>query len=228
MAFPWSAKIAAARVRRRFGRGTQPDREDVVRRLAPGKSFLDAGCMWNVHGRIAFEAEEAGATAVTGLDVAAPTPEYEDEHARRRSAVRFVQGDIHDGRTAARAGVHDLVFCSGVLYHSPNPVLLLERLRALTSETLVLQTMVVPELPGARNGLVFLPGLDEGQRRLYTRWGEVAARGLRSPRCEADPFAPWWWAISPSALRSMLRTAGFEPEQEWGDPFSLHVRARAV
>ena len=54
----WRLKLLAARARRRLA-GPQPDREEVVRRHAAGKTFCDVGCMWKVHGRIAFVAEEA-------------------------------------------------------------------------------------------------------------------------------------------------------------------------
>src|SRR5262245_15439232 len=102
--------------------------------------------MWDVSGRFSFLAEEAGATRVTGLDVMAATPEFEAEHARRNSAVRFVTGDLHDPATVAEVGVHDVVWCSGVLYHSPYPVLTIRRLRELTGELLLLQTCAIPEL----------------------------------------------------------------------------------
>src|SRR6478609_9259845 len=90
--------------RRRLRRGGERPREDLVRRYAPGRSFLDVGCMWNVHGGITFLAEEAGAKRVTGIDVMAPTPRFESEHARRSSDVRFVRGDVHDPATVAEAG----------------------------------------------------------------------------------------------------------------------------
>src|SRR4051794_19232562 len=121
----------------RRGSRRRPPREELISRFAGGRSFLDVGCMWSVHGALCFFAEEAGATEVTGLDVMAATPEFEAERERRGSGVRFVQGDVHD------AGVvepHDVVWCSGVLYHVPNPLLTLERLRALTRETLLLAT----------------------------------------------------------------------------------------
>ena len=50
-------------------------------------------------------AEEAGATAVTGVDVFGPTPEFDVEHRRRQSAVRFVLGDATAPETLARIGV---------------------------------------------------------------------------------------------------------------------------
>ena len=221
----WRLKLLVARARRRLG-GPQRDREDVVRRYAAGKTFCDVGCMWNVNGRIAFVAEEAGATSVTGVDVMAATPEFEAERARRSSNVRFVCGDLHDPATVADVGPHEVVWCSGVLYHAPNPVLTLQRLRELTSELLILQTMTLPELPGVKQGLVFYPGLPNP--RLYARWGEDAARSLRLPDPGGDPYAPWWWGISQSALDAMLRAARFEPVEQWGDPFAVHVLARPV
>lgn len=219
----WRLKLLAARARRRLA-GRQPDREDVVRRHSAGKTFCDVGCMWKVNGRIAFVAEEAGATAVTGVDVMAATPEFDAEHERRSSKVRFVQGDLHDAATISEVGPHDVVWCSGVLYHAPNPVLTLQRLRELTRELLILQTMTLPELPGVDQGLVFYPGVRNP--RLYARWGEQAARSLRLPKPGEDPYAPWWWGISHSALRAMLRAADFEPVAQWGDPFAVHVLAR--
>ena len=221
----WRLKLLTARARRRLGRA-QPDREEVVRRHAAGKSFCDVGCMWKVNGRIAFVAEEAGAAAVTGVDVMAASPEFEAEHERRGSRVRFVHGDLHDPETVEAVGPHEVVWCSGVLYHAPNPVLTLQRLRELTTELLILQTMTLPELPGVRQGLVFYPGVPNP--RLYARWGEQAARGLRLPEPGEDPYAPWWWGISHSALDAMLRAARFVPYERWGDPFAVHVLARPV
>jgi hypothetical protein len=51
---------------------------------------------------------------------------------------------------------------------------------------------------------------------------------LRNPgELDADEvYDPWWWGFSRSSLRAMLTTAGFEPVEEIGDPFSVHVLAR--
>src|SRR4051812_8471211 len=111
-----------------------PPREELVARFAPGCSFLDVGAMWSVDGAIAFAARDAGATRVTALDVMAPTPEF----SARQGDVRFVCGDLHDPATVAEAGVHDVVWCSGVLYHAPHPLLSLQRLHELTGHTLLL------------------------------------------------------------------------------------------
>jgi SAM-dependent methyltransferase len=224
---PWRLKLLAARIQRR--RNPAPaDRARPLRDHAPGRSVCDVGCMWDVNGRFSFLAEEAGATRVTGVDVIGATPEFEAERARRNSEVRLVTGDVHDPAVIAEVGVHDLVWCSGVLYHSPYPVTTLKRLRELTGELLILQTCGVPELPGVAQGMVFYPGLEGHDRELYSMWGEEVLRKSIGTLDAAGEFGPWWWGITPSALRAMLAAADFEVVEEWGDPFNLHVLARAV
>ena len=166
---------------------------------AAGGSFLDVGCMWRIDGANAFAAEQAGASRVTALDVMGPTPAYEDHHRATASQVRFLQGDINDARTVQRAGPHDVVWCSGVLYHCPDPLLTLRRLRAVTSGTLLLATEVLPA-PG--RDAIFLP----------TRHDHPGAPD--SAPAEADGYAPWYWLPAPAAVRAMLRFAGFEPGRE--------------
>ena len=54
---------------------------------------------------------------------------FESERAHRGCRMRFIQGDLHDQAVMARVGPHDVVWCSGVIYHAPHPLLTLERLR---------------------------------------------------------------------------------------------------
>lgn len=200
-----------------------------MREYARGCSWLDVGCMWSVHGRVAFVAEAAGATAVTGVDVMGPTPEFEAEHARRASAVRFVQGDLHAPATLEGAGVHDVVWCAGVLYHAPHPVLTLERLRAVTGSTLLLSTEALPEIPGVRGGCVFYPALDDAARSAYAAVPGGPALGVATPYDPQQGYGNWFWGITPSALDGFLRVAGFAPERRWRrDPFHVTVAARPV
>jgi Methyltransferase domain len=209
--------LAAARARRRLTSAAVP-REDLVRRYAPGRSFADVGCMWGVDGAIAFLAERSGASAVTGVDLMPASPAFEAERKRSSSAVRFVQGDLHDLDLIAEVGVHDVVWCSGVLYHSPNPMLTLERLRALTRELLILATETIPEVPGIAQACVFLPCLPDGDRAAHAsaRPG-ITAAGLSEPFGPRQAYGAWWWGLSRSAVRGMLRATGFELLEEHGD-----------
>ena len=207
--------------------------EELIRRHAPGGSFVDIGAMWQMHGRMPFVAEEAGATEVTAVDAMDPTPEFEAERERRGSSVRFLQGDLHDPHTVEDIGEHDFVWCSGVIYHSQNPYLLIEHLRRLTRRLMYLGTEIVPEVPGFEGACIFYPGLSEESRLAH---GSVHgaghdAMGVNSP-FDTSPglgYANYWWGITPSALRGMLRTARFEIVEEMHpDPFTMSVLARPV
>ena len=125
--------LATRRIRRAYP-AMWPARETLIRRIAPGRSFLDLGGMWSVHGRAAFLAEEAGASRVAIFDGMDPTEEFSEEHESRSSSVRFIQGDLHDAVAIEGLGRFDVVWCTGVLYHTPNPFLAIEHLRRLTNE----------------------------------------------------------------------------------------------
>ena len=55
-----------------------------------------------------------------------------------------MQGDINDPDLPARLGRFDVVFCSGIIYHVPNPVLTLEQLRRLCGRVLILASPCFP------------------------------------------------------------------------------------
>jgi Methyltransferase domain len=224
----WWLALQLARLRRRRLRGRVEGAEDVIPRYAAGKSFADVGCMWNIHGRLAFLAADSGANEVVGVDYMEPTPEFDREQSRRGSPVRFVRGDIHDPAVAAEVGNVDVAFCSGVLYHSPNPLHTLAALRGICRETLLLWTATVPELPGTRNGCVFLPHLDDRSRRMYDRLWPGHMTGVSDPFSADAGYDNWFWALSPSAVRSMIEASGFRVERQWGQPFTTSFVGRAV
>ena len=172
----------------------RPPREELVAQHAPGASFLDVGAMWSVHGAIAFAARDAGAARVTALDVMGPTPEFLE----RQGDVRYVQGDLHDPATVAEAGVHDVVWCSGLLYHAPHPLLTFERLRALTARTLLLATETI-----GRRGRTCVFAPDPGSHPTHTEAFDPA-----------KGYGNWYWGLSPGAVVAMAEASGFSVVEE--------------
>jgi SAM-dependent methyltransferase len=195
---------------------------DLVRAHAAGRSFADIGCMWGVNGEYAFIAEEAGATAVTGVDVFGPTPEFDAEHARRRSAVRFVLGDATSPDTLERIGVIDVVLCAGVLYHHPSPYDLLAALRRICAKTLILRTSTIPEVDGLPNAAVYFPLLPDSGRQLWNlkSLGVKWQAGISEPFQSRDGYGNWFWGLTPSCLRSLVETAGFRVDATEPEPFA--------
>lgn len=223
-----AASLLAPRLRRRLlpRSSSLPLYEEIFGPYAQGRSFVDVGTMWNVHGRYAFAAEDAGAQSVTAFDGMAPTPEFEAEHARRSSRVRYLGGDINEASSVQDIGVHDVVWCNGVIYHSPEPARAVRHLCEITGERLFLGSKTVPELPGVAQGCVFFPGLDERARRPYARVFE-RAMGVNSAFDPDNWYGNWWWGISPSAMRAMIEiNEGMEVVEDLRRPFETLLIAR--
>jgi tRNA (mo5U34)-methyltransferase len=154
-----------------------------------GKSVLDVGA-WD--GFFSFEAERRGAARVVALDTfswqprGAGTGKAGFELARRAlgSEVEDVEVEVMDISPETVGGSFDVVLFLGVLYHLRHPFLALEKLRAVTSELLILETHV--DLIGTRRpAAAFYPGTE-----LEDDWTN-------------------WWGPNPAAVTGMLKQAGF-------------------
>jgi hypothetical protein len=234
------AWVTAARLRRKIGKPPAEEwharRERWIDDHAPGRTFADVGGLFN-EGAWAFRAEDAGAAAVTIFDFGDREYAfgYSAEHERRRSRVRYVQGDVHDDVALGQLGPHEIVWCTGVLYHTPDPVHQLMQLREITRELLYLGTHTIPEVPGVPQACLYYPLLPEDARKALARayWTADQGLGLGSPIDERPMlgYGNFWWGITPSALRAMLATARFEVLEEprlHASPWYVDLVARPV
>ena len=220
----WSA---VARARQRSAHiadmATSEGQRRWIREHVPGRSFADVGGLFQLMGDMAFLAEEAGATDVTLFDVgdsdliAAGHPEwgcFDEKKADLGSKVRYVQGDLEDPDTVRELGPHDIVYYSGVLYHTPNPFRQLMHLREVTRELALIATITIPEVPGFDQACVFYPYLSEAQRAPYAKLYPTDSGLLAvGPPFDDRPmfgYGNCWWGITRSALLAMLRAARFE------------------
>ena len=203
---------------------------EFIRNHAPGRSFVDVGCMWGVNGEFAFIAEQAGAAPVKAVDVFGPTPEFEQKRAERGSRVEFILGDITRAETLAAVGEADVVFCAGVLYHHPSPFDLLVALRRICRETLILRTSTIPEVRGLPNAAVYFPMLDANARELWNlkRLGVLHQAGISTAFQSSDGYGNWFWGLTPSCLESLLKTAGFRVDFRATEAFAQTVVCSAV
>ncbi len=180
----------------------------LIARHAPGRTFLDVGCMWAVNGAYAFHALASGATRVGGLDVEPASAEFLAENASRAGAVEFVQGDVNDPGIPARLGAFDVVFCAGVLYHVPDPIHTLNQLRRLCRRVLILAVPGFDEQPIGQAAF-FLPWMDASSRERLSYPTGNAKRGLDTEFRPEKGYGNWFWAFTPSCVRAMARFAGF-------------------
>jgi hypothetical protein len=185
------------------------DNGSLVRKYAPGKSFADIGALWGVDGSNTFIAEEVGAKRSVAVDVYPESQKFLEEKKKRNSKVEFVLGDINSNETTKKIGVCDIVLCAGVIYHTPDPLHMLMRLRAITGEILLLNTASIPEMFGIRNGAIFYPYLPESQRKIWNR-GIGSQKAITGPYEPQEGYANWFWGMTPSCIESLLNVAGFE------------------
>jgi tRNA (mo5U34)-methyltransferase len=155
-----------------------------------GRSVLDIGA-WD--GFWSFEAERRGAARVVACDyyswhgqgwgTGQGKAGFQLAREALGSRVEDVDVDVMD-LSSDKLGTFDLVFFLGVLYHLPNPLLALERVASVTSNQLILETVV--DLVGtSRPAAAFYPG-----------------RELND-----DPTN--WWGPNHAAVHGMLHAVGF-------------------
>ena len=207
-----------------FAPGSPDDPADtlygrLIKTYAPGRSFADICCMWAMHGKTAYYAEELGATKVTAFDGMDATPEFEEERRRRNSRIRFVQGDLDKRDLERSIGKHDVVWCTGLLYHTPEPFRVISDLLSIAGEYAILGSKTAPEVPGMPNMPIFLPGLGEAERKaLMPYWG----KNLRRPFGNLPAWDyEWWWLLTGSTIASMI-----EAHRGW-KVVGIHRRTRA-
>jgi len=161
-----------------------------------------------------------------------------EERCRERHLENYrkLQGDINR-LDPEQIGTFEMVHCSGVLYHMPDPVSAILRLRSVTERYLILSSAVVPSRivtsQGAELNLppgcaLFVPAIDgavaKALRQYWSACGvelpEVGqgtagpwmryGKDAKKSRMGSIDYSSWWWFFTERALEGMLQTAGFK------------------
>lgn len=198
-------------------------RDEYIRRTVRGRSFADIGGLWGTVNEKVSVAHAAGAAELTMIDITVEGGELWKLFEQRMrtagiSGYRCVSTDI----CAVQDQRFDVVHCSGVLYHHPNPQTLLAALRRATGEHLVLSSAVTRSVIENRHGryeippsgVILVPALNDAERAILgAYWKEVGAEahGITAPaRFHPSDFGPWWWLPTATAMGAMARAAGFD------------------
>ena len=204
---------------------------EIIAALAPGRSFADLGGLWGTVNERITPAMRAGASTATMIDEQ-PAGNYLwqafDEHCAKQgvSGYASVEGNLDDPGLPDRLGRFDVLHCSGVIYHCPNPYHSLRQLRRLTGRHLLLGSMTVPpKVENAAGTLDFtegrmlaLPAVKGGALAIMQRHFEdlhikVHNINVAEPFPWALPdgtpsYAPWWWLFTVDTLAAMAEAVG--------------------
>jgi len=150
-----------------------------------GKTVLDVGAH---DGYFSFAAERQGASRVVALDTYVwrrPGGKDAFEYARRAlgSSVEDVEVEVLDV-SPETVGRFDVVLFLGVLYHMRHPLLALERMASVTTELLVVETLI---------DMTFIPS----PAAAFYPWKML--------RDETN-----WWGPNRPAVVGMMRSVGFD------------------
>ncbi len=212
-------------------------RNSFIESIAPGKSFLEVGGLWGEVNEKATVAFAAGATEIGALDIWKEDSEWWQRFRNRCAAfglkgVKETIGSIDNVDVIGRVGVYDIVHCSGVLYHCPNPFLTLSHLRQLTSEYFLLATAVMPPLIENSEGRVefgadsalLVPCLTDERRGVVSKYITQAygggAYGVHTPiddwffRGDEPNYGPWWWLWTGRLCRAHGEGLRFQGREE--------------
>lgn len=220
--------------------------------LAPGRSFVDIGGIGegSVNERVS-QAVALGAARRAMADIEpAESSRWRAFHEKmaglgvpRDGYESHAEVDVTRPDLPERLPAFDVVHCTGILYHCPDPVAALHNIRRITGRWLIVNTVICPErlendagaLALPEGGALFLPGLSEHARAVLRRHYQVrlgwspdygldyVAPRPRTPGVAVPHLAPdgrlscwhWWWLFSAPAFRALLRLMEFEIRDEW-------------
>ncbi|CAG0972358.1 MAG: hypothetical protein F9K19_17270 [Rhizobiaceae bacterium] len=234
-------------------RGDQVSAETVATwlyRVAFGKSFLEVGGLY-ANERVT-SAYRAGAISLAAADIVPADhvwwPRFDGalrEAGIEPSQVRRHPGfNVLDQYSLDTVGPHEIVVAAGIMYHCPDMLDFLLKLRSITREYLITSMVILPPVIENEFGRVecpagmglFLPAITDQQRKVlrayYTEKFQKPPADLSPPPHGARSYyirggrpstMPNWWYISPTMLYALCNIAGFDIEEEyvWRDHASV-------
>jgi hypothetical protein len=206
-------------------------RNQYIAQVVGNKSFAEVGGLWGTVNEKVSVAHQGGATALTMIDITSVDHDPMQLWSKFRDRMKdlaiqnyhCMSQDICRLLEISDAPQFDVVHCSGVLYHHPNPILLLAALRRITRCHLVLTSAVAQQV--IQNDLgayhlppsaaLFVPALSEQEFQVQScYWKKVVtpmAQGLTERSFfDLNDFGPWWWLPTPSTMLAMCETVGFK------------------
>jgi hypothetical protein len=205
----------------------------IIGAAVKGMSFVDIGGLWGTRNEKVTVALESGAKSATMMDIMPLDDEhwgfFHERATERGFKDRYSSISCNlDSQSLLDKQVNfDFVHCSGIIYHSPDPLRTLMQLRAITNRYLILGSMTVPEKISNAFGeinmedgeIYFIPGLHGKNLNIFREhFSNLGVNVHNINSQEKYPwlinlgqpnYAPWWWLWTAQNLARMAETVGF-------------------
>ncbi len=204
-----------------------------ISELVAGRTFIDVGGLWGTINETVCLAVKSGAKSATMADIQPfDTTWWKAFHNRCTefgvSDYESIRLDICNGEEVSKSQKYDFVHCSGIIYHVSDPLQLIKNLMAISSEYLLISSMIIPERIENSEGVVESPTgtchmihlLPDDKRAIFRQFfiDKKRDENIVSLKSHDELFkpdgrvktGPWWWLYSPSTLEAMCTLCGLD------------------
>lgn len=199
--------------------------DELISKYVKDKDFADIGPLWETVNEKLSIASHFGAKSLMAID------QFPDNHPLWDAFHnRMTQGGILDYHIKScnlldySGPAFDVVHCAGVIYHAPDPITFIKKLRSITKERLILTSTVMPErisnelgefiLP--EGGIVFVPSLSQANKKIINAYWNRFLKGRPSGgltdniHWDAGNYYYWWWLFTSQVLTAMCSSCNFK------------------
>ena len=204
-----------------------------IAELVEGRSFIDVGGLWGTLNETVCLAVKSGARSATMADIQPfDSKWWVAFHERCKElgveGYESIRMDICNRGDLDTNKQYDFVHCSGIIYHVSDPLQLIQNLKTICSEYLIITSMIIPEKITNRYGMIESPQgtchlvntLPKERREIFRQFLEEKKRNpdIVSQKTYEDLFrpdgtvrtGPWWWLFTSKTLDAMCELCGLE------------------
>lgn len=201
-----------------------------IEEVAAARTFAEVGGLWGTVNEKVTVAAKANAISTTMIDI---QPEnhnlwkafYDRCKEKDVTCNQSIVANLDDPAFPDTVGRYDVVHCSGIIYHCPNPLYTVSQLAKITKKYLILASTVIPLSISNQEGTISMEdgsalsvaALTEKQKRVINEYfREVGASELFPPgsTCSVvdndahSVYTPWWYLFTPKFVSGLLAACG--------------------